>query len=62
MILRSGDGGRTWIEQESGVKQNLYALFMMKKNGWVVGSDGLILIYKELKLLGRVLIWAFFRD
>lgn len=46
-VLRSGDGGRTWVEQESGVKQNLYAFFMMKKNGWAVGSDGLMLIYKE---------------
>ena len=46
-VLRSGDGGRTWIEQESSVKQNLYAMFMMKKAGWVVGSDGLMLIYKE---------------
>jgi photosystem II stability/assembly factor-like uncharacterized protein len=46
-LLRSGDGGLTWIEQESGVKQNLYAMFMMKKNGCVVGSDGLMLIYKE---------------
>lgn len=45
--LRSGDGGRTWVEQESGVKQNLYAMFMMKKTGWVVGNEGLMLIYKE---------------
>ena len=46
-VLRSGDGGRTWIEQESGVKQNLYAMFMMKNTGWLVGSQGLMLIYKE---------------
>lgn len=46
-VLRSADGGRTWIEQESGVKQNLYAMFMTKKAGWVVGSNGLMLIYKE---------------
>jgi photosystem II stability/assembly factor-like uncharacterized protein len=45
-ILRSNDGGRTWIEQESGTKQNLYALFMTKKNGWAVGSNGLILRYE----------------
>ena len=44
-ILRSNDGGRSWIEQESGTKQNLYALFMTKKNGWAVGSNGLILRY-----------------
>ncbi len=47
VILRSGDGGRTWVEQESTTKQNLYALFMNKKNGWAVGSDGLILRYER---------------
>ena len=47
VILRSSDGGRTWVEQESTTKQNLYALFMNKKNGWAVGSDGLILRYER---------------
>ncbi len=47
VILRSGDGGRTWIEQESTTKQNLFALFMNKKNGWAVGADGLILRYER---------------
>ena len=47
VILRSGDGGRTWVEQESTTKQNLYALFMNKKNGWAVGGDGLILRYER---------------
>ena len=47
VILRSGDGGRTWVEQESTTKQNLYALFMNKKNGWAVGTDGLILRYER---------------
>jgi len=46
-ILRSRDSGRTWVEQESGTKQNLYALFMTRKNGWAVGSDGLILRYER---------------
>lgn len=46
-ILRSSDTGRTWVEQESGTKQNLYAFFMTKKNGWAVGSDGLILRYER---------------
>ena len=31
-ILRSGNGGLTWIEQESTTKQNLFALFLNKKN------------------------------
>jgi photosystem II stability/assembly factor-like uncharacterized protein len=46
-ILRSSDGGRTWVEQESGSKQNLFALFMGKKNGWAVGTNGLILRYER---------------
>jgi photosystem II stability/assembly factor-like uncharacterized protein len=47
VILRSGNGGRTWVEQESNTKQNLYALFMDKKNGWAVGRDGLMLRYQR---------------
>lgn len=46
-VLRSGDGGRVWIEQESGTKRNLYAVFMSKKNGWAVGSAGLLLQYER---------------
>ena len=46
-ILRSGDRGQTWVEQESGTKQNLYALFVDKKIGWAVGSRGLILKYQR---------------
>ncbi|PYS24896.1 MAG: hypothetical protein DMF72_03830 [Acidobacteria bacterium] len=46
-ILRSGNRGQTWIEQKSGTKQNLYALFIDKKNGWAVGSKGLILKYQR---------------
>jgi|SRR5215475_12673526 len=47
VILRSGDRGQTWVEQESGTKQNLYALFIDKKTGWAVGSRGLILKYQR---------------
>jgi photosystem II stability/assembly factor-like uncharacterized protein len=46
-ILRSSDRGKTWLEQESGTKQNLYALFVDKKLGWAVGSRGLILKYQR---------------
>lgn len=46
-ILRSGDRGQTWVEQQSGTKQNLYALFVDKKAGWAVGSRGLILKYQR---------------
>lgn len=46
-ILRSGNRGLAWVEQESGTKQNLYALFVDKKNGWAVGSRGLIVRYQR---------------
>lgn len=46
-ILRSSNGGRNWVEQESGSKQNIFAMFMTKKNGWAVGSNGLILRYER---------------
>jgi photosystem II stability/assembly factor-like uncharacterized protein len=47
VVLRSGDRGQTWVEQETGTKQNLYALFFDKKVGWAVGSRGLILKYQR---------------
>jgi len=47
VILRSGDGGHTWLEQESSTHQNLYALFINKKEGWIVGGDGLLLRYAQ---------------
>ena len=47
VILRSGNRGQTWIEQQSGTKQNLYALYVDKKNGWAVGSNGLLLKYER---------------
>ncbi|MEP6636962.1 MAG: YCF48-related protein [Acidobacteriota bacterium] len=46
-ILRTGDGGSTWAQQESTVKQNLYALQFSKKVGWVVGGGGMILRYER---------------
>ncbi|HEX8069348.1 MAG TPA: YCF48-related protein [Pyrinomonadaceae bacterium] len=47
VILRSSDGGRTWVQQESGTKQNLYALAFNKKRGVAVGGDGLVLQYER---------------
>jgi photosystem II stability/assembly factor-like uncharacterized protein len=47
VILRSGNRGQTWVEQDSGTKQNLYALFVDKKNGWAVGGNGLVLKYQR---------------
>src|SRR6266540_490866 len=39
-ILRSGDGGKNWIGQESGTRANLYGLSASKKGVWVVGAEG----------------------
>lgn len=46
-ILRTDDAGLTWIEQESGTKQNLYGLYFVKKIGWAVGGDGMVLRYEQ---------------
>lgn len=45
-VLRTEDAGLTWIEQESGTKQNLYGLYFVKKIGWAVGGDGMLLRYE----------------
>jgi photosystem II stability/assembly factor-like uncharacterized protein len=47
VILRSDDSGQTWVQQESKTKQNLYALYLEKKNGWAVGGDGIVLQYER---------------
>jgi photosystem II stability/assembly factor-like uncharacterized protein len=47
VILRSSDGGHTWVEQRSSTHQNLYGLFINKKEGWIVGSDGLLMKYAQ---------------
>jgi photosystem II stability/assembly factor-like uncharacterized protein len=47
VILRTGDGGYTWLRQESGTKQNLYALFVNKKQNLAVGGDGMVLRYER---------------
>lgn len=46
-ILRTDDAGLTWLEQESGTKQNLYGLYFVKKIGWAVGGDGILLRYER---------------
>ncbi|HEV2885223.1 MAG TPA: YCF48-related protein, partial [Pyrinomonadaceae bacterium] len=46
-ILRTDDAGVTWVQQESATKENLYGLHFMKKVGWAVGGDGLLLRYQQ---------------
>jgi photosystem II stability/assembly factor-like uncharacterized protein len=47
VVLRSSDGGLTWLQQDSKSVQNLYALYFEKKNGWAVGGDGIVLQYER---------------
>jgi hypothetical protein len=35
------------VRQESHTKENLYALFVDKKNGWAVGGGGTLLQYER---------------
>ncbi len=42
-ILRTNDQGRSWIQQQSTTKQNLYSLSFNKKIGWAVGGEGIVL-------------------
>ncbi|HEV7475227.1 MAG TPA: YCF48-related protein [Pyrinomonadaceae bacterium] len=46
-VLRTDDAGLSWIGQESGTKQNLYGLYFVKKVGWAVGGDGMLLRYGQ---------------
>jgi photosystem II stability/assembly factor-like uncharacterized protein len=47
VILRTDDGGSTWVQQETNTRQHLYALFFDKKVGFAVGGDGLVLRYER---------------
>jgi photosystem II stability/assembly factor-like uncharacterized protein len=43
-ILHSGDGGVTWVEQNSPVKISLYGVFFLDANtGWAVGDGNTII-------------------
>jgi photosystem II stability/assembly factor-like uncharacterized protein len=46
-VLLSNDGGRTWVKQEGKTGENLFALFMAKKQGWAVGGKGTIVRYNR---------------
>ena len=43
MILRTVDGGETWIQQQSGTEKNLFSIcFADDRNGWAVGEFGTV--------------------
>ncbi|MBN2599074.1 MAG: hypothetical protein JXA75_00935, partial [Candidatus Thermoplasmatota archaeon] len=44
LILRTEDGGSTWVPQESGTSSDLYAVQLIDSNiGYAVGENGVIL-------------------
>ena len=46
VVLRTPDGGRTWVPQESNTEANLFAVSIHKNEmGFAVGSNGAILRY-----------------
>ena len=47
-ILRTGDGGITWLKQDSANTHNLYALHFQKKIGWAAGSNGMMMRYERV--------------
>ena len=46
-VLRSNDKGKTWIKQNSGTQERIYGLYMMKKFGWAVGANGVVIEYRK---------------
>jgi photosystem II stability/assembly factor-like uncharacterized protein len=46
-ILRSSDKGKTWTKLPSITKEHLYGLYFMKKYGWAVGANGIVLQYER---------------
>lgn len=47
VILRSMDRGKTWLKRETITKENLYGLYFVKKYGWAVGANGIVLQYER---------------
>jgi photosystem II stability/assembly factor-like uncharacterized protein len=45
IILRTNDGGRTWVRDLSGTTTPLRAIASSGDGVWTVGRDGLILRY-----------------
>jgi photosystem II stability/assembly factor-like uncharacterized protein len=46
-ILRSSDKGKSWIKQSNLTAENYYGLFMLKKFGWAVGANGVVVAYQK---------------
>jgi photosystem II stability/assembly factor-like uncharacterized protein len=43
-VIHTSDGGKTWINQESGTEKNLFSVsFVDDRNGWAVGEFGTII-------------------
>ncbi len=48
VIIKTEDGGQTWVSQETGQEDILEDIFMLNANiGWAVGENGLVLYTKD---------------
>ncbi len=46
VVLKTSDGGRSWVAQESNTEANLYSVSIHKNEvGYAVGADGVLLRY-----------------
>jgi photosystem II stability/assembly factor-like uncharacterized protein len=44
VVLASGDGGRSWRQQQAPVESTLFGVYFAdRRRGWAVGADGVIL-------------------
>lgn len=43
VILRTGDGGKTWQKKDSGTDKPLYSICIIGQNGWIAGNKGVYL-------------------
>ena len=46
-ILRSSDKGKSWIKQTNISNENFYGLYMLKRYGWAVGANGVVITYQK---------------
>ena len=46
-IVRTYDGGRNWIEQDSSTTADLFSVSFYKNRGYAIGRDGMVLRYYD---------------
>jgi photosystem II stability/assembly factor-like uncharacterized protein len=46
-VIRTYDGGRSWVDQVSSTNADLFSVAFHKHRGYAVGRDGLVMTYWE---------------